>query len=65
MIETLPEFLVHWAERTPDAVFVAEPDRGRSFTYGQIAARVPGHRGQTLTCQQFPGCGPICLEVKV
>jgi long-chain acyl-CoA synthetase len=40
MIDTLPELLLHWAERTPDAIFVAEPDRGRSFTYGQVAAWV-------------------------
>jgi long-chain acyl-CoA synthetase len=44
MIETLPEFVLHWAERTPDAVFVAEPDRGRSFTYGQVAAWVARFR---------------------
>jgi long-chain acyl-CoA synthetase len=37
MTDTLPEFLFHWAERTPDAVFVAEPDRGRVYTYGQVA----------------------------
>jgi len=44
MIETLPECLLHWAERTPDAHFVAEPDRGRSFTYGEIAAWVARFR---------------------
>jgi long-chain acyl-CoA synthetase len=40
MTATLPEFLLHWAERTPDVVFVAEPDRGRSYTYGQVAGAV-------------------------
>jgi acyl-CoA synthetase (AMP-forming)/AMP-acid ligase II len=46
MADTLPEFLLHWAERTPEAVFVAEPDRGRTLTYGQVAARVAGFRAQ-------------------
>src|SRR5262245_47336160 len=40
MLHTLPECLSHWAERTPDAVFVGEPDRGRVHTYGAVAARV-------------------------
>jgi acyl-CoA synthetase (AMP-forming)/AMP-acid ligase II len=46
MIETLPEFLLHRAERTPDAVFVAESDRGRSLTYGQVAQQVARFRAQ-------------------
>src|SRR5574342_1028408 len=40
MTDTLPEFLFHWAERTPAAVFVAEPDRGRTYTYLQVAGAV-------------------------
>src|SRR5262249_12437525 len=40
MLQTLPECLSHWAERTPDAVFVREPDHGRVHTYGAVAARV-------------------------
>ena len=46
MGQTLPEFLLHWAERTPDAVFVGEPDRGRTYTYGQVAAQVARVRGR-------------------
>src|SRR5262245_64301601 len=46
MADTLPEFLLHWADRTPDAIFVHEPDRGRAFTYGQIAAAVARFRAQ-------------------
>ena len=46
MAETLPEFLLHWADRTPDAVFVSEPDRGRKFTYGQVAAAVARFRAR-------------------
>jgi len=46
MIETLPEFLLHWAERSPDAIFVAEPDRGRSLTYGQVARQVARFRAE-------------------
>ena len=45
MGQTLPEFLLHWAERTPDVVFVGEPDRGRTYTYGQVAALVARVRG--------------------
>ena len=37
MTATLPKCLFHWAERTPDAVFVTEPDRGLPCTYGQVA----------------------------
>ena len=37
MIDTLPEFLFHWAERTPGAAFVTEPDRGTAYTYAQVA----------------------------
>src|SRR5262249_37461227 len=40
MVQTLPEYLLHWAERTPDAIFVGEPDRGRTHPYGEIAGRV-------------------------
>ena len=40
MIETLPEFLLHWAERTPAGVFVGEPDRDRTYTYDEVAGRV-------------------------
>jgi fatty-acyl-CoA synthase len=46
MIETLPEFLLHWAERTPDAVFVTESDRGRALTYGQVTGEVARFRAQ-------------------
>jgi len=46
MIETLPEFMLHWAERSPDAGFLTESDRGRSFTYGQVAGRTARFRGQ-------------------
>ena len=37
MIDTLPEFLLHWADRTPDLTFVGEPDRDRTYAYGQVA----------------------------
>src|SRR5262249_62130671 len=40
MSSTLPEFLLHWAERTPNAIFVGEPDRGGVHTYGDVARRV-------------------------
>src|SRR5262249_58466856 len=46
MADPLPEFLLHWADRTPDAILVHEPDRGRAFTYGQIAAAVARFRAQ-------------------
>ncbi len=45
MVQTLPECLLYWAERNPNAVFVGEPDRGRVYTYGQVAARVARVRG--------------------
>ena len=32
MTDTLPEFLLHWAERAPDTPFVTEPDRAK-FVY--------------------------------
>jgi acyl-CoA synthetase (AMP-forming)/AMP-acid ligase II len=44
MTETLPEFLFHWAERTPDATFIGEPDRDRAYTYGQVAGYVARFR---------------------
>ena len=46
MTETLPELLLHWAERTPDAVFVAEPDRASALTYRQVARQVARFRGE-------------------
>ena len=46
MTATLPEFLFHWAERTPDAAFVTEPDRGMTYTYGQVAGSVGRLRAQ-------------------
>ena len=46
MADTLPEFLLHWAERTPDVVFLGEPDRDRSHTYGRVAASVARFRGR-------------------
>ena len=46
MMETLPEFLLHWAERTPETVFADEPDRGCSMTYGQAARLVARHRAR-------------------
>jgi acyl-CoA synthetase (AMP-forming)/AMP-acid ligase II len=46
MTHTLPEFLLHWAERTHDAVFVTEPDRGRTWTYGQVAGAVGRFRAR-------------------
>ncbi len=46
MAETLPEFLLHWAERTPDAVFLGEPDRGRRWSYGEAAEGVARFRGR-------------------
>jgi long-chain acyl-CoA synthetase len=46
MTETLPEFLLHWAERTPGTVFADEPDRGRSVTYGEAARLVARHRAR-------------------
>jgi hypothetical protein len=45
MTDTLPEFLLHWAERTPDRIFLGEPDR-RAHTYGQVAGAVAGFRGR-------------------
>ena len=33
MADTLPEFLFHWAARTPDAVFLDEPEHDRRHTY--------------------------------
>jgi long-chain acyl-CoA synthetase len=46
MTDTLPEFLLHWAERTPDAVFLTEPDRGRASTYGEVAGAVARFRAE-------------------
>ena len=46
MTETLPEFLLHWAECAPETVFVDEPDRGRSVTYGEAARLVARHRAR-------------------
>ncbi len=46
MTHTLPEFLLHWAERTPDASFVTEPDRGGAWTYGQVAGSVGRFRAR-------------------
>lgn len=40
MIETLPEFLLHWTERTPTAIFIGEPDRDRAYAYDQVAGQV-------------------------
>jgi long-chain acyl-CoA synthetase len=39
MVQTLPEFLLHWAERTPAAIFVGEPDRDRAYTYAEVATQ--------------------------
>ena len=46
MADTLPEFLLHWAERTPDATFVGEPDRDRTYTYGEVAGAVAHFRSR-------------------
>jgi acyl-CoA synthetase (AMP-forming)/AMP-acid ligase II len=46
MTDTLPEFLLHWAERAPDAPFVTEPDRGRALTYGQVARQAARARAR-------------------
>ena len=46
MTDTLPEFLLHWAERTPDAVFLGEPDRDRSCSYGVVADGVGRFRAR-------------------
>lgn len=34
------DWLFHWAQRTPDATALQEPDTGRRFTYGALHARV-------------------------
>jgi hypothetical protein len=47
MADTLPELLLHWAERTPDAVFLGEPDRDRTCTYGRVAGA-----GKTGTAEE-------------
>lgn len=39
MVQTLPEFLLHWAERAPTAPFVGEPEWDRTYTYGQVATQ--------------------------
>jgi acyl-CoA synthetase (AMP-forming)/AMP-acid ligase II len=46
MSDTLPEFLLHWAERTPDAVFVTESDRGPAYTYAQVAGSAARFRAR-------------------
>jgi hypothetical protein len=46
MADTLPEFLLHWAERTPEASFVGEPDRDRTYTYGQVTGAVARFRAR-------------------
>src|SRR5262249_19170363 len=46
MADTLPEYLLHWAERTPDTIFVGEPDRGRTYTYGEVARAVARFRAR-------------------
>ncbi len=46
MADTLPEFLFHWAERTPDAVFLGEPDRDRRYTYGEVAVGMARFRAR-------------------
>jgi acyl-CoA synthetase (AMP-forming)/AMP-acid ligase II len=44
MADTLPEFLLHWAERTPDAVYLGEPEHDRRYTYGEVAVGVARFR---------------------
>src|SRR5262245_2372936 len=46
MMDTLPEFLLHWAERTPGAIFIGEPERERAYTYGQVADGVARFRAR-------------------
>jgi long-chain acyl-CoA synthetase len=46
MADTLPEYLLHWAERTPDTIFIGEPDRGRTYTYGEVARAVARFRAR-------------------
>ncbi len=46
MTATLPEFLFHWAERTPESIFVTEPDHGPTYTYGQVAGSVGRFRAR-------------------
>ena len=46
MTETLPEFLLHWAECTPATVFVDEPDRGAPSPTAEAARLVAGHRAR-------------------
>jgi acyl-CoA synthetase (AMP-forming)/AMP-acid ligase II len=46
MTATLPDFLLHWAERAPEAVFVGEPDRGRAYGYAEVARRVARARAR-------------------
>ena len=44
MTTTLPEFLLHWAERTPERVFLAEPETGVTVSYAEAARQVAGLR---------------------
>ncbi len=46
MLGTLPEFVLHWAERTPDAPCVAEPETGLSLTYAAMAERIASLRAE-------------------
>jgi acyl-CoA synthetase (AMP-forming)/AMP-acid ligase II len=46
MADTLPEFLFHWAERTPETIFIGEPERGQTCTYGEVARAVSRFRAR-------------------
>ena len=38
--ETLPEFLLSWAEHAPQSIFIGEPERDRGYTYGEVARAI-------------------------
>jgi acyl-CoA synthetase (AMP-forming)/AMP-acid ligase II len=46
MTDTLPEFLFHWAEHTPEVPFIGEPESDRAYTYGQVAGYVARFRAR-------------------
>lgn len=46
MLGTLPDFVLYWAERTPEALCVAEPETGTTLSYAQMAARIAAFRAE-------------------
>jgi len=46
MLGTLPDFVLYWAERQPDALCVVEPETGARLSYAEMAARIAALRAE-------------------